>query len=94
MTIVVLLKTRVDLMKEIVIMTMNVNLDSHVVKAIVQLSLDMTNQLTVVENQLMEMKIFVLLKTFVDLMKEIVIMTMNVNLDSHVEQTIVLQILA
>ena len=37
---------------------------------------------------------FVLLQTPADLMKEIVILTMNVNQDSHVEQTIVLQILA
>ena len=35
---------------------------------------------------------YVLLKNLVDLMKEIVIMTMNVNLDSNVEQTIVLYI--
>ena len=49
----------------------------------------MTLKLIVVISQLLEMKIFVQLELLVEKMKEIVILTMNVNATTFVDQIIV-----
>ena len=75
-------------MKEIVILMMSVKMVFFVDQAIALLLLVFTLKLIVVINQLLEMKIFVLLEFLVEKMKEIVIHMMSVNMVLLVDQTI------
>ena len=66
------------MMKEIVILMMNVKATTFVDQIIVQLLLVLTQKLIVVIKQPLEMKIFVHLEFLVEKMKVIVILMMSV----------------
>ena len=72
-------------MKEIVILMMSVKLVLYVDQTIAQVQLVLTLKLTVVINQLLEMKIFVHLEFLVEKMREIVTPIVNVKAVSFVD---------
>ena len=83
------LYVRVQKMKEIVMLMMNVKMVIFVDQTIVQPHLVLPLKSIVAINQLLEMNIFVHLEFLVEKMKEIVILTMNAKSTTFVDQIIV-----